>query len=91
MKGAIIKGVNERGEEAIKQAYKESVGIRNRIKFRAMGFKQNLVNKNPYTLEFQINKPDLQTALIPEDFKNMIKRVMRENGAEDSDYTIEVY
>lgn len=92
MKKIIITAVNENGTSALKQHWKESkkMPLRLRIVFKASGYKQELVSKEPYTLSLLINNSKFQNKHYINLFKMEIQQAMEKNGANKEDYVIRI-
>lgn len=92
MNCAIITAITEKGKSALKKAYEEGESMRrsHRIKFKMLGFVQSITNQEPYTLKIEIKNRYFQQALQTEQFSFQIKDTLKQNGAEESDYKIEV-
>jgi len=83
----------ESGEKALKQHYEESLKLRtiHKIKWRAMGYKQEVTKTKPYTMTLSVTNKYFQMVLNPIDFKKQIKKALKENGATNiKDYDIKV-
>jgi len=93
MKEIKIITTTKAGEKALKQHYEESLKLKgvHKIKWRAMGYKQEVISIKPYTMLISITNKYFQTVLNPIDFKKQIKKALKENGATNNkDYDIKV-
>jgi hypothetical protein len=91
MKLIRIKPVSENGINAIEQHFKESVLLssKDKRKFFFLGIETVRMN-NPLVFEIRIKQTPINRVLQPNVFTEMVHSIMQQNGAERTDYTLEV-
>lgn len=87
-----IIALNDKGKIAIDKHIYETLKT-SRIKkmvLKKMGYKQMIINENPYTLRIEVNNPFYSDSLQLRDFEIRIKEALKLNGADDiDDYILE--
>jgi len=83
---------NELGTKALKKHWEESrkLPMKQRMVFRASGYKHELVSEEPYTLKLTINNRYAKTKEFIKLIKSEARTTLKKNGATVSDYSMEV-
>ena len=92
MKKITIKAINQKGEKAIKQHWKESkkIKLHQKLVFKAAGYKHELISKNPYTILLTIGNKHAKNPTFLDLILGEITKSINENGATKEDYSLEV-
>lgn len=93
MKKIHISSLNEIGDKALKQhlAEHEKLSFRHKIIFKASGYKQERISKDPLTILLTINNKYASNPNFVDMIKGEIITALKINGAtQDQDYLIEV-
>lgn len=92
MTNIVIHTFSVKGEDALRthwDEYKE-MGLKQKMAFRALGYKQRILSEKPFSLLFSMNG---HRSTDP-DFINLTKKTISEalvkNGAKKGDFNIEV-
>ena len=92
MKEIIITAKSEAGVGALKTHFEESIKLSkvHKVQFRLMGFRQEVVSEDPFTLKISITNSYYRQVLRPESFLVQIHEALASNGANSKDYDVEV-
>lgn len=92
MKKVLIQSITEKGRKALQQHLKEmrNLSFKQRMIFKAAGFKQEVISESPLTLcltmkNYHSNLPHYIQLVLGE-----IKKALKQNGADEEDFLIEV-
>lgn len=88
----IIKALEKKGHAAIMQHWKETskLTLKNRLLFKTAGYTQELLEKDPATLCLIVKNRHAKNPIFVDLLRGEIEKAMKSNGANKSDYLIEV-
>lgn len=92
MKSVKIIAVNNKGKMALEHHVFESLKAskKNKLMFKMLGYSQEVISDNPYTLELSLRQKTFQVLVKCEDICKKIEEALNENGAiRGRDYILE--
>jgi hypothetical protein len=93
MKEILITSLNETGDAALEKHLSEfkKLPLRQRLIFKAAGYKQELLNEKPYTILLSVNNRQASNPMFLDLITTEIETALNLNGAQrDNDFKIEV-